>query len=265
MKKILLFLLIAFSIPAFSQTVYKYRYNVIEKCFDLVSDSVAWADTAGYANAFAMPALLIDANPDSVITKEDGVFAYTVPATGISLSHQNVADSLSVNAVFDSLTVTKLIGDTYSDAVDNVIYPPHAYMRFADSTITASQDSGTWYQVTNAGDSVYRVLEPPTGGMTVVADTIIIPQDGDYLILFDITLDCGANNNAAVRINSTDGELSRMYGGTGAAGEFDAISCTAYYYLANTGDEVWFEYSNITDGDDFNVKSSIVIITYLHP
>lgn len=257
-----MFMLISF--PAISQTVLRLTYNPITGLFDMVADSVVWADSTGYAGAFEMPTLVLDANPDSVITKEDGVFAYSVPATGISMSNQGVADSLTLDAVFDSITVTKIIGDTYSETTDNMINPPHVYMRFADSTVTVAQDSGVWYQVTNAGDSIFNVYEI-TGGFTFSGDTLTVPLAGDYEITFALTLQCGSNNNASIRINSTDGELSEMYGGTGAAGEFNAIPCPAYYYLADVGDEVWFEYSNITDDDDFTLKSCIVIMKYLHP
>jgi hypothetical protein len=184
----------------------------------------------------------------------------TIPTTSIDSATGSLANRTTP---MDTLFSDFVYSGGWYDSLRWIINPPHAWMRFADSSITVNQTQDTWYQVTNTTDSLYRVLEL-SGGFTWSDDTLIAPIKGHYVVTFELGLDVGSNNNAEVRVNTTDGEISKMVGGSGVNGQYDAISCNAYWN-ADAGDRIWFEYRNTTDNDDFDLIASIVTVIYLHP
>lgn len=180
---------------------------------------------------------------------------HKIDSTGVTLYNGTMLKADSVSDV----------NNNYETSMRNLINPPHAFMRFADSSVTITiSSSDTFYQITNDTDSLYRILEL-SGGFTSDGDTLFLPVDGHYEINFAIGVECGSNNNIKVRVNSTDGVLSEMVGGTGFIGDYDAISCPAYYHEGDAGDKVWLELANTTDTDNFDIISSIVTIKWIHP
>jgi hypothetical protein len=161
----------------------------------------------------------------------------------------------------------KIDGNLYEPNDVNVFRPPHAFMRFADSTTTINLTEDVWSKITNASDSLFRVLEL-SGGFTEGNDVLIPPSiKGHYNIMFTVTIDGGPSSDEfEVRVmTSNDGEISKITGGAGFFQGPSNITCPAYWETEGDGnDMVWFEVRNITDSDAIVVSSAIVTIQYFH-
>jgi hypothetical protein len=172
---------------------------------------------------------------------------------------------------FDSLSATKFIGDsiegsTRIDAIDNIITPPHAWARFADSTETIALTEDVWAQVTNASDSLFRVLEL-VGGFTVEADTFFTPTiRGHYNISCALSFESGVADVMQIRLMTDEGELNKMTWENGSAGAIQSVPLDGYCKVDGDGtDKLWIEVQNTTDNDDVDALSGFITIQYFHP
>lgn len=67
----------------------------------------------------------------------------------------------------------------------------HLFAFFGDSAVTFSYAAqNTWYQVTNASDSLFRYIEVD-GFSGITADTIRVDYTGDYSLETQVTADGG--------------------------------------------------------------------------
>ena len=178
------------------------------------------------------------------------------------LSGQTI-DIAGGNYLIDAPKV--IIGNTLEDEDGiNILKPPHMWGRFADSAVTVAITQNVWAQVTNASDSLFRILE--TVDMTVDADTIFATKNttAHYIVTCDLTFDGVVGKIYSVRIMTDQGEISKMNFSFGAASTYNAISCPAYWETTGTGDKLWIEVTNTTDGSDLTVHSGIITVKFYH-
>lgn len=179
--------------------------------------------------------------------------------------NSNVYISNDVNisgklVVEDSLRVD---GPLTADLINNNSY--HLYAGFDDSTTTIECTQNVWAHLSNSGDSLFRYTE--ADDWIVYDDTITIPATGDYEIYFNISF--SGNNGETWNIRT-----AKMSGATETTVGFKSVRYTSNNDTGNVsnnvygeftaGDKLYFQVMNVTDDDDALVKSSSVLIKYLH-
>ncbi|MCP3686124.1 MAG: hypothetical protein GY861_26045 [bacterium] len=173
-------------------------------------------------------------------------------------------DSLILNADV-RIKAGKKIGDgTYNDLVRYLIDPPHAALKYEDSTFTVALTQNNWVQATNTGSDIWQEIDVDADFFVRSNDTLYVQVAGHYLFMYNQGVAVGSNNNCAVRVNTDGGVVATMVGGSGIAGQYDGIPCGGYL-IASAGEAVWVEIVNLTDNDDFDLISGNFVIWYLHP
>jgi len=163
----------------------------------------------------------------------------------------------------DSIQTYLIKGVERQDSVDHIIFPPHAYMWFNDSSVTVTMSVNNWYQVTNDEDSIMTDFE--LYDISYSGDSIILEQPGDYEGIAWVGLNVGSDNNAQARVITSKGALVSVPGGSGVLGQYNTITVPFYVEDGESGDRVWIEFRNITDNDDFSIIAAGMWIKYLHP
>ena len=140
----------------------------------------------------------------------------------------------------------------------------HLFAFFGDSTVAISYAlADTWYQVTNATDSLWRYQEKD--GFTVSNDTITITDAGDY----DLT--CGikweGNNGTSYdfrfyNVTQTTG-IPIGQGGTGAGAGNRQGTTVGAYATFSAGDKVIIQSRNFST-NDYTLENSFIKIYKVH-
>ena len=160
-------------------------------------------------------------------------------------------------------TLTADTVDCLKAKIDTLDYtPPHAYIRFADSSTTLSLTQNNYANITNAWDSLYRKLE--FVGMSYSGDSLILQVAGDYVLHFQLSFQDGGNDDYEVVVNHEGTIISKGAISTQAAADDYTITIPAYIYDAAVDDRVYFQMRNTADNDDATVITSIIFIYLLH-
>ena len=142
----------------------------------------------------------------------------------------------------------------------------HLFSFFGDSSVTfsyAAQD--TWYQVTNASDSLFRYTE--TDGFTVLGDTITVSHTGDYDFRSQLTLDGGNGETISMRffnVTQTAGIPTASALTTRGSGSFGTIHVEGYASVT-AGDKIILQIKN-DDASPSNsvLKNGVTKVYYIH-
>ena len=124
-------------------------------------------------------------------TDQSATFAGLIDGDGVSGSANNAID--------DTLDVTGIVDSDGGFAVGNNLSIENLYgtMGFADSSRTVALTTGTYFKITNSGDSLFS-----TGvncGLLFQGDSVRVPVAGNYYISWSLTMS-GAQANDELHI-----------------------------------------------------------------
>jgi len=146
------------------------------------------------------------------------------------------------------------------DDISYLIKPPHAWIRFADSTRTIALTQNTWAQITNPADSLFRVIDQYL--LSVEDDTVSATVAGHFNVDFSLSF-TGTNADIyEVRLMSTTGEIHKVSISTDGTAPHEVV--VPGYWIATAGQELWAEIRNTASNDDATVLSGGLRLLYIH-
>lgn len=183
------------------------------------------------------------------------LFSTSLFAQTFSGTHSGTKIDSAVSGIY----ATAVYADTLF--ADNAV---HLFHYFGDSTVTFSfAVIGTWYHLTNAGQSLYTQAE--NDGFTVSNDTITVLKGGDYDLQAKLSIIGTNQKTSAVRFfNITKTAGIPVAGSTTALGDPDVVGINVSAYGEfDAGDKVILQIKQDATSD-IVLKNGIIKMYLVH-
>jgi hypothetical protein len=198
-------------------------------------------------------------NPASINTDT----ANYADTAGAAVNIIGIQDTVLTNVLgVDNATIdTARSPDGHFDLFDNILYPPHGWAHFADSSVTISVTQNVYTVISNAYDSLFALSH--LRKITYSGDTIVLADTAHFLFNFTVTLSGTANDVFAIRVMLDGTQIAKMENSSSSGTERHPISLIAGIN-ADEGSKLWVEITNTTSGDDPVIYSGNWYILYIH-
>ena len=230
MKKLLIIILVILPVMSYGQK------NII-KAVVTITDSLKLSDTITVINLPSSP------RADTATLAEKLTNQDTITVTTIS----------SLDSIFSV--------EGRKESAYNLLYPPHGWARFSDSTVVLNITQNVYTQVTNTYDSLFRQIHIP--GIQIVADTIVFETQGHYLFSGTITFTATINDVCRFRVMLNGTSLYSVRSSVSSTGEYHTIPLNLGIH-ANVDDELWIEVTNTSSSDDITIIGGSWYVLYIH-
>jgi hypothetical protein len=203
---------------------------------------------------------------DNLILSDGVVVDSTIPLK--TAVEAEIFDSITVDKIKSSDDTVEVSGNLRVSEQLFQTEKAHGYAAFADSSVVFTFAlTDTYYHLTNATDSLFRVFEQEF--ITFSGDTIITTQSGHYKVPIMLGFTGSNGNNIKVRLyNYTQAAAQGVAFTKTMDGSSNVEPTTYYFYIdgagCNAGDRVGIQIGNFTGTGSVTLLEGSVFIEKSH-